>query len=113
MSLALMLALQAAAPAALPLAPIDFDLARHRPAEQGPTGRGCRADEPAPILVCGRRPSGGGYPMAEWARLFAPRPVVAQAELGGGVTTSAYVQQVGFDRGAVSNRIMVGIRLPF
>jgi hypothetical protein len=119
MSLALMLALQAAAPAEAgaaapaPFAALDFDLARYRPAGAGPAGRGCRIDDPAPITVCARRPAGGDYPIEQWAPLFAHRPVVAQSDLGRGLVASSYIQQVELDRGAVSNRIMVGIGLAF
>jgi len=118
MSLALMLALQAAAaaPAApAPLAAIDFDLARLPPAEGGfgPPGRACRSDDPATILVCARPRGAGAYPIDEMARLFMPRPIVAEMRLGGGATGALYGEQVGLDRGAVSNRFMVGIRLAF
>lgn len=115
MSLALILAIQAAAPAAaqLPLAPIAFDLARHRPAGQGLTGRGCRADDPAPITVCARRPGGGAYPMDEWARIFAPRPLRAERDLGGGATLGFHAEAVEIAPGIVSNRVMFGLRMPF
>lgn len=118
MSLALMLALQAAAPPApapAPLAAIDFDLARLPPAEGGFAlpGRACRSDDPATILVCARPRGAGAYPIDEMARLFMPRPIVAEMSLGGGATGALYGEQVGLDRGAVSNRFMVGIRLAF
>lgn len=114
MSLALILAMQAAAmPAPLPLAPIDFDLARHRPLEQGLPGRGCRADDPAPIMVCARRRSGGSYPMDEWARIFAPRPLRAERDLGNGATLGFHAQAVEIAPGLVSNRVMFGLRMPF
>ena len=121
MSLALMLALQAAAPAApapaapAPLAVIDFDLARLPQAEGGFAlpGRACRSDDPATILVCARPRGAGAYPIDDMARLFMPRPIVAEMSLGGGATAALYGEQVGLDRGAVSNRFMFGIRLGF
>ena len=124
MALALMLVLQAAAVPAAPgpsvpsasSAPtaIDFDLARYRPAgaDFGLTGRGCRGDDPTPIVVCARR-SGGAYPIEEMARLFAVSPLVAEMRLGGGGTGRVYGEAVALDRGAVAQRIWVGIRLPF
>ena len=120
MSLTLMLALQAAAPAQpaqapapSPLAPIDFDLARLARDGTGTAGRGCRAGDPVPITVCARRSSVGDYPMAEWARLFTPGPLRAEAGLGGGAVLRAYGEQVEIAPGLVSNRLMIGVRLPF
>ncbi|HYI65052.1 MAG TPA: hypothetical protein VEW71_09220 [Allosphingosinicella sp.] len=124
MALALMLVLQAAAvpagpgpsgpPASAAPSAIDFDLARYRPAEAGTglIGRGCRADDPTPIVVCARR-SGGAYPIEEMARLFAVSPLVAEMRLGGAATGRIYGESAALDRGAVAQRIWVGIRLPF
>ena len=116
MSLILMAALQAAAPVAPPdVARIDFDLSDIRRTE-GPIGGlslGCSRRSPDEILVCGRRASGEDYPMAEMGRLFAEQPIVAEMSLGGTITGRAFVESVVLDRGAVSNRIMFGIRLPF
>jgi hypothetical protein len=116
MSLALLMAIQAAAPAEpQAMLSIDFNLAEARPA----TGlsleirRGCARPSGDEIVVCGRRESGEDYPMGEMARLFATRPIRAEMGLGGGMTARSYLEQVGLDRGAVSNRIMVGVRLPF
>ena len=112
MSLVLWLAAQAAAPAAPQgVIPSDFDLARARPTQ----GDGeCRREGAAEILVCGARRGGTGtYPFDEMARLFAQRPIRAEMGLGGGATGSAYLQQQVLDRGAVSNRVMIGIRWPF
>lgn len=118
MSLILIAALQAAAPAAPePMARIDFDLADIRAAEADglrlEPWRDCRRSSPDEILVCGRRPRRDDYPMEAMARLFAPEPIVAEMSLGGGTTGRAYVDSVTLDRGAVSNRIMFGITLPF
>ena len=117
MSLTLILALQAAAPAAAAPIPIDFDLARVRPtpfdlaAMRGSAG--CRRDGAGAILVCGRRPGGGAFPFAEMARRYAVGPIVAETGLGGGARGSLAAEAVALDRGAVSNRAMVRIRLPF
>lgn len=119
MSLTLMLALQAAAtPAAPPaLVPVDFDLARYRPLDFDPgiasRSRACAAAETGTILVCGRRPAGGAYPMAEMARLFAERRLVAETRLFGNVIGDVHGESVALDRGAVSNRAMVRLRVPF
>ena len=117
MSLTLMLALQAAAPAAAAAAPIDFDLARVRPIrfDLGAVGgsAGCRRDGPDAILVCGRRVRGGAFPFAEMARRYAVGPIVAETGLGGNLTGSMVAEAAPLDRGAVSNRAMVRIRLPF
>jgi hypothetical protein len=109
MSLALLLVLQASSPAAprdAPLA-IDFDLARVRPADP------CKEPAGSEIVVCGRRPSGGGYPMAEMERRYRNKPIVAETGIGGGATARAYVEQVEIAPGMVSKRAMVGIRIPF
>jgi hypothetical protein len=111
MSLTLILALQAAAAHPAPvLAPIDFDLARLRPVEFG-LGRCGRAD-PSAIIVCGRR-SRGAYPLGDMAAIFEPRPIRAEAGFGGNLIGRVFGQSVELDRGAVSNRAMIGIRLPF
>ncbi|HYN46821.1 MAG TPA: hypothetical protein VES64_09030 [Allosphingosinicella sp.] len=117
MSLALMLVLQAAAPAAQPPAPaaIDFDLARYRPADArfGLTARPCPGRDPTTIVVCGRRSAGGAYPFEEMARLFAARPLVAETRLSGNVIGDVHGESVTLDRGAVSHRAMVRLRLGF
>ena len=117
MSLALMLAVQAAAPAAAAPAPIDFDLARLRPIqfELDTVGGsdGCRRDDADAILVCGRRARGGAFPFAEMARRYAVEPIVAEIGLGGNLRGGLVTEAYPLDRGAVSNRAMVRIRLPF
>jgi hypothetical protein len=66
------------------------------------------------VMVCGpRRGGAGAYPLDYWARIFAPRPIRAEMGLGGNVQGRIYSEAVPMDRGAVSNRAMVGIRLPF
>lgn len=107
MTLALLLALQAApqAPAA-PLA-IDFDLARVKPADSCETGGGG-----SDIVVCGRRP-GGVYDLEKWERVFRTGPLVAETSIGRGATLRAYTESVGMPGGHISKRAMVGIRLGF
>jgi hypothetical protein len=117
MSLALMLVLQAAVPPPPPaplVAPIDFDLARYRPSDAGfaATSRACRSGDPDAIVVCGRR-SPGTYPLDEMAAVFEPRPLVAEIRLIGNLRARAFVEAVELAPGVVSNRLMVGIRLPF
>lgn len=114
MSLALMLVLQAAVPPppAPLVAPIDFDLARYRPGDFGTANRACRSGDPAAIVVCGRR-SPGTYPLDEMAAIFEPRPLVAETGLTGNLRARAFVDAVELAPGMVSNRLMVGIRLPF
>jgi hypothetical protein len=114
MTLAILVALQAAAAAPAPPAvdPTEFDLASLERAD----GRfastiGCRR-EPGEITVCAQ-PSGGGYDFDEWARIFATRPLVAETHLTGSLTGRAYVESHTLPNGMVSKRAMVGIRLPF
>ena len=106
----LLLLAAAAAPPAAPaprVADIDFDLA-DMAADVGRCGQQASGE----IVVCGRR-SGGDYPMEEWERVFAARPLLAETEIAPGVTGRAFVQSVQFPNGEVSKRIMVGIKLPF
>jgi hypothetical protein len=94
----------------------DFDLAGVRPADDLDllsAREACRRQSPDEILVCGRRRSADGYPMEEMERVFATRPIVAEMSIGGGAAGRAFVESAALDRGAVSTRVMVGIRLPF
>src|SRR5687768_10394896 len=88
MTLALLLALQAApqAPAG-PLA-IDFDLAKVKPADSCRTG-GSGSD----IVVCGRRP-GGVYDLEKWERVFRTGPLLAEKAIGPGAVVRAWVESV-------------------
>ncbi len=108
MAMAILLALQAPAAGGDPV-PVDFDLARLAAAER----RGCDRGDADAIVVCGRRDPGGAFPMEEMARRYARRPLVAETDLGNGVTGRTYLEAYPLDRGAVSNRIMVGVRIPF
>jgi len=106
----LLLLAAAAAPPATPapgVADIDFDLAKVA-VEVGRCGRQASGE----ILVCGRR-SGGDYPMEEWERIFAARPLLAETEIAPGVTGPAFVESVQFPNGEVSKRVMIGIKRPF
>jgi hypothetical protein len=112
MALSLVLALQAAAQSPLP---IDFDLSRLRPDEFAldRLPGSCRRGAGEEIVVCASRPSREAYPYAEMERLFRARPIRAEMRLGSNMTGRAYLEQGPGDRGAVSNRVMFGIRLPF
>jgi hypothetical protein len=114
MSLALLIALQAAAapvadPKPVDLRKIDFDLSRYRPAPST-----C-APAPGDILVCGRRPAAsvGAAEMARLARLYEQGPIDAETGLTGNVRGRVYTEEVAMPGGQVSKRAMIGIRLPF
>ncbi len=113
MPLALLFALQAAAaPATTPLIALDFDLAHYQPpldlAEPGCS----RADRDA-IVVCGHR--GNEYPLDKMALIYEPRHMVAETRVTGNVMGDVHVEQSDLppDRGAVANRVMARLRLPF
>jgi hypothetical protein len=114
MPMILMLALQAAAAPAPALPRIDFDLARYSQVELGLGRDACRRADPSAIVVCGRR-GGGAYPLGEMARVFEPHRLVAERRLTGNLMGDVHVERGDLppDRGAVANRIMVGLRLPF
>lgn len=110
---AFFLMLQAASPLpAPPPAPADFDLATWWPAR--PVGLdGCPISDGGDVVICGRRTRTDDYPMEEMARLFEPKPLVAQLPLGNAVTARAYVERVDLPNGVISNRMMIGLKLPF
>lgn len=109
MALILLFALQAAAQAgSAALLPVDFDLAAVRPAEPDDCGGGG-----SEIVVCGRRANGGAYPLEAMARIFEPKPLVAETALGGGVTGRVFVDSVTMPDGQVSKRAMVGLKMKF
>jgi len=126
MALILVLALQAAAPArALPATPRwamiappagaagvpdDFDLASYAPR---PDPRCLGAGGGEEVVVCGRRGGTGTYPLARMTALYAPAPIRAEMDLGGNVQGNVHLESAPGDRGAVANRVMVGIRWPF
>jgi hypothetical protein len=109
MSLALLLALQAAPPpSAEPLPSIDFDLAGVKPADPCRTGGGPGSD----IVVCGRRP-GGVFDFEKWERVFRTRPLLAERSIGRGAVARAYVESVAMPGGQVSKRVLVGVKVAF
>jgi hypothetical protein len=117
--LMLMLQSAAAVPPSPGLARIDFDLATYRASGLASDLAGSvtrphcdRAGDAATIVVCARRP-GGAYPMAEMARLFAERPLTASVRVFGNGTLGIQGESAGLDRGAVSNRVLVRLRVPF
>ena len=88
--------------------PLAFDLERFQ------ARGGCSGSGAADILVCGPRRRGGDYPMARWARVFGPEPPIrAEMDLGHGMQGRIYSEAVPMDRGAVSNRVLIGIRTRF
>lgn len=90
--------------------PLAFDLDRMRLAGGGT----CLAADAGDVFVCGARRGGNGdYPLEVWDRIFAPRAIRAEMKLGGNVQGRIHAEAVPMDRGAVSNRVMVGIRWPF
>lgn len=89
MSLALLLALQSAAPAQAEPLRIDFDLARVKPADPCATGGGGGSD----IVVCGRRP-GAAFEFEKWERVFGTAPLLAERTIGPGAVARAYVESV-------------------
>jgi hypothetical protein len=108
MAAAFLIALQAAAspaPASAPI-PLDFDLARVA------RGLDCGVQSASLIVVCGRLSARDAFPMAEMARRYERGPLRAEIGVGGG-TARVYGEQVDFGQGRISNRVMVGIRMPF
>jgi len=114
MSLVLAMLIQTAAPAppGPPIAAIDFDLARYRPAGDWTLGPACDRVDPSAITVCGRR-SRAAYPLEQMALIFEPRPLRAETGLAGNLRGDIHGESVALDRGAVSNRVMLRIGLPF
>jgi hypothetical protein len=116
MSLALLIAFQAAAAPAPPppvdIRKIDFDLSLYRP-RPAPLF-GCEPD-PGGILICGRRLAESLSPdeMARLARLYEQGPVDAETGLFGKVRGRVYTEEVAMPNGQVSKRAMIGIKLPF
>ena len=107
MNLALLLALQAAAPPA-PAAPA-FDLRNYRPS---PDDARCGSANGQEIIVCGRR-GGYVYPLEEMERLFKEKPIRAEVGIAPNTSLRAYGDQVGMPDGQISKRAMVGVKLKF
>jgi hypothetical protein len=112
MPLILLLAIQTAAVPPAPIAEIDFDLARYSRTELGWGENACRRDDPDAIVVCARRGT-GAYPLDRMARIFEPHRIVAETRLTGNLMGNVHAESVPMDRGAVSNRAVVQLRLPF
>lgn len=109
MSLALLLALQAAPQAAArPPLPIDFDLAQVKPADPCETGASAGSD----IVVCGRR-ARADFDFEKWERVFSTGPLLAEKAIGPGAVARAYVESVAMPGGQVSKRAMVGVKIGF
>ena len=106
MTLAFLLALQAAPAVPEATLEVEFDLA------SVPSAGGCAPGGSDDIIVCGRRP-GGDYPLAKWERVFRSGPLVAETGIGGGAKLRAYGESAALPGGHVSKRAMVGIRLGF
>ena len=117
MALAFLLALQAAAGSASAAVPgvtaVEFDLAEATKRQQAEAAKGCGQPGAGEIVVCGRRPGAGDYPMEKWERIFRDEPLVAEKDIGGGAVARAYAEQVELGSGQVSRRAMVGVKLKF
>jgi hypothetical protein len=115
MALAFLLALQAAAasPEAPGVTAVDFDLAEATKRQQAEAARGCGQPGAGEIVVCGRRPGAGDYPLEKWERVFREKPLVAEKGIGGGAVARAYTEQVELGSGQMSRRAMVGVKLKF
>ncbi|HEX5183107.1 MAG TPA: hypothetical protein VFW19_08145 [Allosphingosinicella sp.] len=115
MNLFLLMSVQAAAaPAPVPpptvkIDPIHFDLANVKPAD--PAGD-CGPSQGPEIVVCGRR-NPYVYPLDKMARIYEPKPLRAETGLGHGATANVHVEQAEIGPGLKSNRVMVGIKIPF
>jgi hypothetical protein len=114
MKLFLLLSVQAAAapapaPAPVKVEPIDFDLAKVKPADPCDDRAQGQGSE---IVVCGHRKP-YAYPLEAMAKIYEPKPLRAQVGLGHGATGDVHVEQVELGPGLKTNRVMVGIKLPF
>ncbi|MDX3899620.1 MAG: hypothetical protein QHC40_03770 [Sphingobium sp.] len=93
----LLIALQSAA--AVPIAPIDFDLKKAPPPDNGA------------IVVTGRRLS----QRVEREPEETGEPPLGRAEIGlfGKVRANVHVESQSFPNGSTSPRVMTGIKMPF
>lgn len=115
MSLSLLLALQAATPMLTDRQLQDFDLKEfERAAEAGPgpgARRRCASDDPNQIIVCGSR--GQGQRLEPLPDIYEKGPIMAETRLFGRVTGCVCLEKATMPGGAVSNRIVVGLKMPF
>jgi hypothetical protein len=111
MKLFLLLSVQAAAaPApAVKVQPIHFDLARVKPIDPA---LGCGPAQGSEIVVCARRKP-YVYPLDKMAKIYEPKALRAEKEIGGGAKAGVHVEQGELPNGMKSNRIMIGFKLPF
>lgn len=114
MTFAFWMAFQAAAAAPAPTAPVDFDLAQLPRAAPDPLGRQrCGSSSGDTVVVCGRRGPANEYPLEEMERRYAEQPVRAETGLFGNVTADVHGESATLDRGAVSQRVMMRVKIPF
>lgn len=117
MSLALLLALQAAAPPAPDPAIRNFDL-RDVGAPKGfesPVRRdaGCAADAADEIVVCGSRNRNEAYRLRPLAPVYGKKPLIAETGLFGNLSARMHVESVELPNGMISKRLMVTVTAPF
>lgn len=115
MSMAMMLALQAAAPAYPPPRPIRFDLGDIRPVDFGlrlpSLAINCGPDDPNEIVVCGARHR--DHRFRQLPSDFELRPFVAEFHITGDLTANAHLEAKELSQGVISNRVMLGLKLAF
>jgi hypothetical protein len=114
MALTLLLALQAAADPSggRAVAPVDFDLARAKAGEPV-LRRACTGAMPGEIVVCGRPPPGGDYPLEQMAKIYESGPLDSEVSLGDGVRGSVTVDSVAMPNGEISKRVLVTVGVKF
>ena len=117
MSLALLMALQAAAPAQPDPALRDFDL-RDVGAPKGfespvRADERCGADATDEIVVCGSRNRDETYRLRPLPPIYGNKPLVAETGLFGNTTARMHAESVELPNGMISKRLMVTITTPF
>lgn len=65
------------------------------------------------IVVCGKARDPDRYRLKPMEPMASSAPPRAEWELGGGVRAGVAASQVPMPQGAVSNRVMVTVKLPF
>ena len=123
LALALALHAGAQAPASAAIDAIDFDLALYGipDFESGLGTQRCQHDDdPTVITVCAHR-SGGAYPMRQMEHIYGPERLVAETRIAGNLRGAVHVQSANLNPASTgsslphetSNRVLVGMRLPF